>query len=163
MDMGPGGQIMPLTKLDHYLIQTDDLEKTADWYENALGMERGFTPDFKFPVVWMYIGEAPVVHITLGGENVPENRMAYLGQQSTETHGSGAVDHIAFHATGLRETMTRLRAMGEDFKERQVDDAGLYQLFLFDPNGVKIELNFPATEAVGIKAEVMATELETSA
>jgi len=28
---------------------------------------------------------------------------------------------------------------------------------------VKIELNFPATEAVGIKAEVMATELETSA
>ena len=27
-----------------------------------------------------------------------------------------------------------------EFKERQVDDQGLYQLFLFDPNGVKIEL-----------------------
>ena len=86
----------------------------------------------------------------------------YLGQQSTETHGSGAVDHIAFHATGLGETMTRLHDLGEDFTERQVDDAGLYQLFLFDPNGVKIELNFPASEAVGIKAEVMATELEPS-
>jgi catechol 2,3-dioxygenase-like lactoylglutathione lyase family enzyme len=153
---------MPLTKLDHYLVQTDDIEKTADWYENALGMERGHTPDFKFPVVWMYIGESPVVHITQGGENVPKNRMTYLGQQSTETHGSGAVDHIAFHATGLSETMTRLRERGEEFNERQVDDAGLYQLFLFDPNGVKIELNFPASEAVGIKAEVMATELEPS-
>jgi catechol 2,3-dioxygenase-like lactoylglutathione lyase family enzyme len=154
---------MPLTKLDHYLVQTDDIEKTAAWYAEALGMERGFTPDFKFPVAWMYIGDSPVVHITQGGENVSENRMAYLGQQSTETHGSGAVDHIAFHATGLRDMMARLRERGEDFKERQVDDAGLYQLFLFDPNGVKIELNFPATEAVGIKAEVMASELEPSA
>jgi catechol 2,3-dioxygenase-like lactoylglutathione lyase family enzyme len=153
---------MPLTRLDHYLIQTDDLEKTAEWYADALGMERGATPDFKFPVVWMYIGERPVVHITLGGENVSENRMAYLGQQSTETHGSGAVDHIAFHATGLREMMGRLRDMGAEFRERQVDDAGLYQLFLLDPNGVKIELNFPAAEAVGIEAEVKASELEPS-
>lgn len=154
---------MPLTKIDHYLVQTDDIEKTADWYEKALGLERGSTPDFKFPVVWMYIGDSPVVHITQGGENISKNRMAYLGQQSTETHGSGAVDHIAFHATGLREMMARLRERGEDFKERQVDDAGLYQLFLFDPNGVKIELNFPASEAVDIKAEVMASELEPSA
>jgi catechol 2,3-dioxygenase-like lactoylglutathione lyase family enzyme len=154
---------MPLTKLDHYLIQTDDIEKTADWYEKVLGLERGSNPDFKFPVAWMYIGESPVVHITQGGDNVSENRMTYLGQQSTETQGSGAVDHIAFHATGLKEMITRLRETGEDFKERQVDDAGLYQLFLFDPNGVKIELNFPGSEAVGIKAEVMATELEPSA
>ncbi|HUT48173.1 MAG TPA: VOC family protein [Alphaproteobacteria bacterium] len=154
---------MPLTKLDHYLIQTDDLAKTSDWYADALGMEKGFTPDFKFPVVWMYIGDAPVVHITLGGEAVSENRMTYLGQQSTETHGSGAVDHIAFRASGLRETMARLRDMGEAFTERRVDDAGLYQLFVFDPNGVKIELNFEAAEAVGLKAEVMASELEPNA
>ncbi|MDH3234554.1 MAG: VOC family protein [Alphaproteobacteria bacterium] len=154
---------MPLTRIDHYLIQTDDLEKTSAWYADALGMEKGFTPDFKFPVVWMYIGDAPVVHITLGGEEVSDNRMTYLGQQSTETHGSGAVDHIAFRATGLRETMARLRGMGQEFNERRVDDAGLYQLFLFDPNGLKIELNFDAAEAVGLTPGVMATELEPSA
>jgi hypothetical protein len=35
----------------------------------------------------------------------------------------------------------------------------LYQLFLLDPNGVKIELNFSNTEANGIKPELMASEL----
>jgi hypothetical protein len=42
-----------------------------------------------------------------------------------------------------------------------VSDQGLYQLFMFDPNGVKIELNFDNAEAValGIKPEVMASEL----
>jgi hypothetical protein len=32
-------------------------------------------------------------------------------------------------------------------------------LFLIDPNGVKIELNFPASEAEGRRAEIMATDL----
>jgi len=151
---------MPLTGIDHYLIQTDDIDRTADWYERVLGMHRGFTPDFKFPVVWMYLGEKDMVHITAGGGAVSENRMKYLGQQSTETRGSGAVDHIAYRATGLRDMIAHLKSLGEDFNERQVNDQGLYQLFLFDPNGVKIELNYVSAEAEGLKAEVMATELQ---
>lgn len=151
---------MPLTGLDHYLIQTEDIAKTSDWYARVLGMTKGHTPDFKFPVVWMYIGGKDIVHITEGGKAVSENRLTYLGQQSTETRGSGAVDHIAFHAVGLRETIAHLKALGEDFKERQVDDQGLYQLFLFDPNGVKIELNFESAEAAGLTADVMASGLQ---
>jgi len=45
------------------------------------------------------------------------------------------------------------------FKRRQVNDQGLYQLFLFDPNGVKVELNFANTEARGIRPELMAADL----
>ena len=153
---------MPLTKLDHILIQTEDIDATADWYETVLGMQRGRTPDFKFPVVWMYIGDQDVVHITQGGSNVSANRKAYLGQQSTDTYGSGAVDHIAFRAVGLTQTIDHLKARGIDFKQRQVDDQGLYQLFMLDPNGVKIELNFEAAEAADLTATVMASELEAS-
>jgi phenolic acid decarboxylase len=42
-----------------------------------------------------------------------------------------------------------------------VSDQGLYQLFLFDPNGVKVELNFANDEAIrhGINAPVKASEL----
>jgi phenolic acid decarboxylase len=42
-----------------------------------------------------------------------------------------------------------------------VSDQGLYQLFLFDPNGVKVELNFAHEEAIlhGIIAPVKASEL----
>jgi hypothetical protein len=46
-----------------------------------------------------------------------------------------------------------------DFKQRQVNDQGLYQLFMLDPNGVKIELNFANTEADGLAPELMASAL----
>jgi len=150
---------MPLTHLEHFLIQTEDLDGTVDWYVDVLGMEEGPHPDFKMPVRWLYLGEEPVLHLTVGGENVSENRKKYLGQQSTATKGSGVVDHVAFRATGLTEMMNRLDNKGIEYTKRQVDDQGLFQLFLIDPNEVKVELNFAAAEAVDIKADVMATEL----
>ena len=150
---------MPLTHLEHFLIQTEDLDGTVDWYVDVLGMEEGPHPDFKMPVRWLYLCEEPVLHLTVGGENVSENRKKYLGQQSTATKGSGVVDHVAFRATGLTEMMNRLDDKGIEYTKRQVDDQGLFQLFLIDPNEVKVELNFAAAEAVDIKADVMATEL----
>jgi catechol 2,3-dioxygenase-like lactoylglutathione lyase family enzyme len=150
---------MPLTHLEHFLIQTEDLDGTVDWYVDVLGMEEGPHPDFKMPVRWLYLGEEPVLHLTVGGENVSENRKKYLGQQSTATKGSGVVDHVAFRATGLTEMMNRLDDKGIEYTKRQVDDQGLFQLFLIDPNEVKVELNFAAAEAVDIKADVMAAEL----
>ena len=150
---------MPLTHLEHFLIQTEDLDGTVDWYVDVLGMEEGPHPDFKMPVRWLYLGEEPVLHLTVGGENVSENRTKYLGQQSTAIRGSGVVDHVAFRATGLTEMMNRLDDKGIEYTKRQVDDQGLFQLFLIDPNEVKVELNFAAAEAADIKADVMAAEL----
>lgn len=152
---------MALSYLDHYLIQTADLGATRDWYVRVLGMKEGWHPDFKFPVVWLYIGEKDVLHLAEGGANVSENRRKYLGQQSTATHGSGVVDHIAFRATGLPEVLAHLEREGIAFTRRMVSDQGLYQLFLIDPNGVKVELNFDNSEALehGIAPELKASEL----
>jgi len=150
---------MPLSHIEHFLLQTADMEKTREWYVNVLGMRVGPNPDFKFPVFWLYLGDRDVVHVTEGGAAVSENRKRYVGQESQATSGSGAVDHIAFRATGLRQMIAHLEALGVEFKQRQVDDQGLYQLFMFDPNGVKIELNYPSAEAVGLRAEVTASEL----
>ena len=150
---------MPLSHIEHFLVQTSDIGKTRDWYVRVLGMRVGPSPDFKFPVCWLYIGDKDVVHVTEGGKSVSENRKKYVGQQSEAISGSGVVDHIAFRATGLRETIEHLRALGVNFRQRQVNDQGLYQLFLFDPNGIKIELNFANSEAKGLRAELLASEL----
>jgi catechol 2,3-dioxygenase-like lactoylglutathione lyase family enzyme len=152
---------MPLSHLEHFLIQTADLQATRDWYVRVLGMKEGWHPDFKFPVVWLYIGEKDVLHLTEGGSNVSENRKKYLGQQSTDVHGSGVVDHVAFRALGLPGMLAHLEREGIEFTRRMVSDQGLYQLFLHDPNGVKIELNFDNGEALqhGIKPELKASEL----
>lgn len=150
---------MPLSILQHFLIQCEDIERTKNWYVDVLGLKAGFTPDFKFPVCWLYIGDHDVLHITQGGKDVSQNRLKYLGQQSDATRGSGVIDHIAFGATGLLDMIAHLERKGIEFKERQVARDGLYQLFLFDPNGIKIELNFANAEAKGRVPQLMASDL----
>jgi catechol 2,3-dioxygenase-like lactoylglutathione lyase family enzyme len=150
---------MPLHHLEHFLIQTTDMAATRDWYVKVLGFTEGAHPDFKFPVCWLYIGSTDVIHITEGGKAVSENRKQYLGQQSEAVEGTGVIDHVAFRCTGLREMMAHLGASGIAFSKRQVDDQGLFQLFLIDPNGIKVELNFAHSEAAGVEPELMASAL----
>lgn len=150
---------MPVSHLEHFLIQTADLKATRDWYVDVLGFREGPHPDFKFPVVWLYLGDKDVVHLTEGGKGVSANRKAYLGQQSEATQGSGVIDHMAFRCIGLRDMMEHLRDKKVEFRQRMVSDQGLFQLFLFDPNGVKVELNFSNAEAEGINPELMASAL----
>ena len=150
---------MPLHHLEHFLIQTADMAATRDWYVKVLGFTEGAHPDFKFPVCWLYIGETDVIHITEGGKNVSENRKRYLGQQSEALEGTGVIDHVAFRCSGLREMMAHLTSQQVAFSKRQVDDQGLFQLFLVDPNGIKVELNFASAEAAGVEPELMASAL----
>jgi catechol 2,3-dioxygenase-like lactoylglutathione lyase family enzyme len=151
---------MPLQHLEHFLVQTADMAATRDWYVNVLGFREGDHPDFKFPVCWLYLGAKDVIHITEGGKNVSANRMKYLGQQSDALHGTGVIDHMAFRCAGLKDMMAHLGAQDVSFTKRQVSDQGLFQLFLLDPNGIKIELNFDNAEAQGIEAEIMASALD---
>ena len=119
---------MPLSHLEHFLIQTADMKKTRDWYVEVLGMREGHSPDFKFPVCWLYIGERDVLHIAEGGKNVSSNRMQYLGQQSDATEGSGVIDHVAFRASGLRDMLVHLQRMKVDFKTRRVNTLLMFEL-----------------------------------
>ena len=149
-----------LNHLEHLLVQTADIEKTVEWYVRVLGMRDGEHPDFKFPVRWLYIGDRDVIHVAQGGAQVSENRKKYLGQHSEALSGSGVIDHIGFRCTGLKDTMAHLERENVSFQTRQVDDQGLFQLFLFDPNGVKVELNFANEEAEGVKPSVKASDLK---
>jgi hypothetical protein len=69
------------------------------------------------------------------------------------------MDHIAFRATGLEPMLQHLRDAGIAFTQRRANGQALFQLFLFDPNGIKIELNYAAAEAEGIAPELMASDL----
>ena len=142
---------MALTQLDHYLLQTEDLEATRDWYIQILGMKEGPHPDFGFPVCWLYVNDKSVLHLSKGGRDVSENRLRYLGQESQATTGTGVIDHIAYAATGLKETLDHLDANAVEYASRQASAEGGFQLFIKGPDGVKIELNFDASEAVDLE------------
>lgn len=153
---------MSLQYIEHYLVQTDNLARSIAWYEEVLRLSAGPTPNFGFPVQWMYIGDRDVVHLTHGGSKTSQNRKAYLGQQSMSVQGSGVIDHVAFRGAGLAEMIRHFEAQNIEFTQRQVSAQGLYQLFLFDPNSVKIELNFDVEEAhaAGITPPIVASSFE---
>jgi catechol 2,3-dioxygenase-like lactoylglutathione lyase family enzyme len=139
--------------LNHLSIRTLDLDATRNFYENVLGLTVGPRPDFPFPGLWMYRGDHgdianAAVHIIGMDRNDPQGLKNYLGDRDPSSlHGTGAVDHVAFFATGLAGMREHLRRIGVAARERTVPNIGLHQLFLDDPNGVVIELNYPAAEA----------------
>ena len=151
---------MPISHIEHFLVASDDIDATRDWYARVLGMKSGPHPDFGFPVHWMYLGEVDIVHIGPSAKNANEIQKKYIGRTSQDAGaGTGALDHIAFRATGLRQMLQHLRAENVQFSQRRANGQALFQLFLYDPNGVKIELNFANAEAKGRTPQLKATEL----
>ena len=151
---------MGLSHIEHFLVAADDIDATRDWYARVLGMTSGPHPDFGFPVHWMYLGDIDIVHIGPSAKMAGDNQKKYLGRTSQgSVAGTGAIDHIAFRATGLRQMLQHLRSEGVPFSQRRANGQALFQLFFNDPNGIKIELNFDAAETEGIAPELMASDL----
>ena len=142
---------MPISHIEHILVAADDLDATRDWYARVLGLRSGPHPDFGFPVHWMYAGDVDVVHIGPSAKAAGARQKEYLGRTSEDSGvGTGALDHVAFRASGLQAMMEHLRREGVPFSQRRANGQALFQLFFYDPNGIKIELNYAAEEAVGI-------------
>ena len=126
---------MPLHGLDHALVLTDDLEATRRFYCDALGFEAGERPTLPFPGYWLYLDGVPCLHVA--------ERAAYEAQLDRMglARANGPVDHVAFDAGDLEAVLARLDAAGVRAVSNDVPTAGMRQLFLDDPNGVRIEVN----------------------
>ncbi|MEJ2761690.1 MAG: VOC family protein [Gammaproteobacteria bacterium] len=132
---------MGLNRMEHFLVLTDDIDATRDFYCQALGMETGFRPPLGFPGYWVYLGDTPCIHIA-EWETYTAHSHSLGIPVSERTAGTGPVDHIAFTGTDYDAMLARLKDMKIEVNQNIVPGGGLQQLFLEDPNGVKIELNF---------------------
>ncbi|MDB5796881.1 MAG: hypothetical protein JWP36_783 [Paucimonas sp.] len=144
--------------LNHFSIRTMDLEACRAFYVDVLGLTVGPRPDFPFPGLWLYRGDHgdyynAVVHIIGIDPNDPAGLKKYLGDRDpSQLKGTGTIDHIAFFAEGLSGMLAHLEQLGITARERSVPGLGLHQVFLDDPNGVVIELNYPAAEKQALDA-----------
>lgn len=138
--------------LNHFSIRTLDLEATKNFYASVLGLEDGPRPEFPFPGYWLYQGPTDTyanaaVHIIGIDRDDTSGLSSYLGDRADgQLKGSGALDHVAFFATDLAGMLKRLSQMGIEVRRRDVPGLCLYQLFLDDPNGIVVELNYSFAE-----------------
>jgi catechol 2,3-dioxygenase-like lactoylglutathione lyase family enzyme len=126
--------------MQHYMVLAKDLEKTRAFYCDVLGLHTGPRPPFKFNGLWIYAGEVACIHVA--------ERASYDATSRTDAnpadgndHGSGSVDHIAFAATDFDELVERFDRHGVRYRVTRVPGKDLRQLFVFDPDGIQIEIN----------------------
>ena len=126
---------MPLHRLEHVLVLTDDLEATRAFYCDTLGFEVGERPPLEFPGYWLYLDGVPCVHVA--EREAYEAHAVRLGLAPQP----GPIDHVAFVADDYEQLAARLEAAGVEAVANDPRAAGFRQLFLTDPNGVRVELN----------------------
>jgi catechol 2,3-dioxygenase-like lactoylglutathione lyase family enzyme len=126
---------MSVGVLDHFNIRTRKLADTVRFYEDVLGLEKGDRPNFAFPGAWMYSEGKAVVHL-----------VDISPTAESQKPDSGVVHHVAFVSRGFAAMKARLASKGMAFDARQVPGGDLWQIFVNDPNGVMIELNYEAAK-----------------
>ena len=126
-----------IESLDHFFVYSTDLTLTKNFYCEVLGLEDGPRPAFDFSGYWFYLNGQPVVHV-----GTKEFSSGFASRDQDRDDNTGAVDHIAFRCKGISDFISRFRQYGQSFKTNEIPDFDLKQLFVKDPNGVTIELNF---------------------
>ena len=124
---------MPAHTMSHFTILTRDVAATEAFYAEMLGLKAGYRPPISRPGVWLYAGDAPILHV--------------IDPVKMPGEPAGVLDHMAFNATGLKEVAGKLKARGIDYALSQQGETGTWQMFFLDVNGAKVELNFEKDEA----------------
>jgi len=120
--------------MNHFTVIAEDEAKSLAFYVGLLGLQVGPRPELGFPGAWLYAGGPQAVLHMYFERPMPSQR-------------AGVIDHMAFSAQNLRAVKARFDASGTKYDLRQQPGAGTWQLFCFDPNGAKVELDFDASES----------------
>jgi catechol 2,3-dioxygenase-like lactoylglutathione lyase family enzyme len=135
---------MSIGVLEHVLVLADDIDGTRDFYCQVVGLSLGGRPPLAFPGYWLYAapdGSGPAcVHVAERRAYAAHAAELGLTVPDGPDPGVGPVDHIAFNACDYDGLLERLQRRGV----RAVTNAvpgGPRQVFIQDPNGVRVEIN----------------------
>ena len=132
---------MPLTRLEHFLVLTDNIDATRDFYVNVLGLRVGARPPLEFAGYWVYVEDVPSIHIAEWDSYRAHSERMGIPVSARGPGAVGPVDHLAFNGLDKDSIRAQLHANHVSFGENTVPHIQLTQFFLSDPNGVKIEIN----------------------
>lgn len=123
---------MTIEGMNHFTVLSKDLERSKAFYINVLGLAEGYRPPFAFPGAWLYAGNQAILHI-MAGRPMPEE-------------AAGVIDHMAFTASNLQAVVDTLKQHDIQYQLHRLEGLEIWQLFCHDPDGAKVELDFPASE-----------------
>jgi catechol 2,3-dioxygenase-like lactoylglutathione lyase family enzyme len=117
---------MKIDQLNHVAIHVADVETSAAFYRDVLGLEQLPRPAFSFPGAWFSLGPGQALHL--------------IGERDQPVHSHRRGTHFALRVDSIRAAEANLQAQGiEIFGPKQRPD-GAWQIFLQDPDGHVVEL-----------------------
>ena len=127
---------MFVSGLDHYNLCAPRtlLDELCEFYRNVVGLELGERPSFAEFGYWLYAGGDPVLHLSEADSPRADTRNA-------------GFNHAAFRCTDYAGTKRHLIKHGIEYRVARVPGTGIVQLFISDPAGNGIELNFDSDKA----------------
>lgn len=130
--------------LFHLAIKTRDLEATLAFWTGVIGLRPVARPDFGYPGAWLACpqpGGDAIIHVYAGGPA--------LGPDGKVQLGTAAIDHVSLACSGYHAYRARFQAAGLPWREFLVPGTTLWQLFVYDPSGVQLELTFEGAAESG--------------
>jgi catechol 2,3-dioxygenase-like lactoylglutathione lyase family enzyme len=136
--------------LAHVAIKARDVEATRRFYVEVLDLALDHRPQIGFPGIWLKTKQpqgAALFHIYAGD--------AALEPDGSYASGSGVVDHISIEAQGYPQFRERFQRFGLSWRENIIPGARFWQLFVYDPSAVLLELTFSAAAETVEEIKVM--------
>ncbi len=138
---------MRVRRINHVSIVADDLEESARFYEDLFGAERIPTATFPQPVLWLKIGDQQL-HLFEADDHEPTLRH-HLGLDVDDFEG-------VYRQAKEREILDT-KAFGGSLRSHP---AGWVQLYLRDPAGNLVEVDWPDVSALApdVQADIVPLE-----
>jgi catechol-2,3-dioxygenase len=130
---------MAIRFLHHFNIRSSQAEVLVlhEFYCSVIGLIPGPRPPFRSSGFWLYADGVPVLHLTVApeSESLPDVQNRH-----------SAAGHIAFRCSDFDGTVERLIQQGVAHSIDKIPLVNEVQIFLKDPSGVGVELNFPCPD-----------------
>jgi len=115
-----------IRQIAHVCIHTTDLQKTHRFYTEVLGLKEAFRFERK--------GEIFGYYFAMGNRT-------FLEVFQGEPGGTGGIKHLAIEVDDMDGMIVRLRGHGVEIGEKKRGADRTWQVWLNDPNGVRIEFH----------------------
>ncbi len=112
------------------VAEKDLVIQLKDFYCGIVGLTEGFRPAFERFGFWLYIGDKDVLHLI-----TPKEGDGRSLQKSS-------FDHIAFKTANYQGVLKKLQSLDIPYEKKSIPGMTAHQIFLRDPAGNRVELNF---------------------